>query len=452
VVAITELTAGRGPFVAGTFFDLATVGYQQAEYAVRGDARAFEARDDELAVVETAPFTTRVVVYRPVDAAAFDGTVFVEWLNVSGGVDAAPDWMCAHRELIRAGAAWVGLSAQRVGIHGGASAMGMVAMALVELDPERYGGLDHPGDRFSYDLMTQVGAWARTGAGSILAGLPIERVIAIGESQSAFRLTTHINRIDAHFPEFDGYLVHARAGTASELHDDTDPRRIREGAAAPFRDDARVPVLCVQAETDLITLGYQVARQPDAEHLVVWEMAGTSHADVYTFAVGFGDDGLQPIEDLARLWRPSANVVGQQLEHPVNAGPQHYVMDAAVRWIDRWVRTGARPPASPKLQLADDGKRYKVDELGNALGGIRTPHVDVPTAVLSGEGNTGPPIAMLAGTTILFAREKLLQLYGTREAFTARVAESAAATADAGFFCDDDVEEVVAIASLNVDL
>ena len=452
MVEVAELTGGRGPFVAGTFFDLATVGYQQAEYAVSGEARSFEARGDELAVVETATFITRVVVYRPVDATAFDGTVFVEWLNVSGGLDAAPVWQCAHRELIRAGAAWVGLSAQRVGIHGGTSALDMAPMALIEIDPERYGGLDHPGDRFSYDLLTQVGRWARTGAGSILAGLPIERVLAIGESQSAFRLTTHLNRIDAPFPEFDGYLVHARGGAASELHDDTDPRRIREGAAVPFRDALRVPVLCVEAETDLITLGYQTARQPDAEHLVVWEIAGAAHADVYTFSAGFADDGLQPIEDLARAWRPSAEVIGQQLDHPVNAGPQHYVMDAAVRWIDRWVRDGTRPPASPRLQLAAGGLAYEVDELGNARGGIRTPHVDVPTAVLSGQGNAGAPIAFLAGSTLPFPPEQLRRLYGTREAFAALVAESAAATAGAGFFCDEDVDEVVAIATLNVDL
>jgi len=41
----------------------------------------------------------------------------VEWLNVSGGVDAAPDWLYIHDELIREGFAWVGVSAQAVGIH-----------------------------------------------------------------------------------------------------------------------------------------------------------------------------------------------------------------------------------------------------------------------------------------------------------------------------------------------
>ena len=58
-----------------------------------------------------------------------------------------------------------------------------------------------------------------------------------------------------------------------------------------FRDDLRVPVLCVEAETDLLTLGYLAARQDDGERLAVWEMAGTAHADVYTFVAGMIDTG-----------------------------------------------------------------------------------------------------------------------------------------------------------------
>ena len=40
----------------------------------------------------TAAYKTRLVVYRPIDPKRFDGTVVVEWLNVSGGVDATARW------------------------------------------------------------------------------------------------------------------------------------------------------------------------------------------------------------------------------------------------------------------------------------------------------------------------------------------------------------------------
>ena len=64
-----------------------------------------------------APYTTRVVVYRPIDPKKFNGTVVVEWLNVSGGLDADPDWTQTHNELIRDGFAWVGVSAQAQGVN-----------------------------------------------------------------------------------------------------------------------------------------------------------------------------------------------------------------------------------------------------------------------------------------------------------------------------------------------
>jgi hypothetical protein len=450
--AIEELHGTNPPFVAGTFFDLGAVGYQQAEYAITGRAHAYGPGADGLEVVEEADLRSRFVVYRPADPAAFDGTVWVEWLNVSGGLDAAPDWIFCQRELRRSGAAWIGVSAQQVGVQPGESALGMVSSPVTTTDPERYGKLHRPGDRFSYDLYAAVGELARTGAGTILDGLPIQRVLAIGESQSAFRLTTFVNQIDDLLPVFDGYLVHARGGAASELHDGQDPRRIREGAPAPFREDLRAPVLCVEAETDLISLGYRDARQDDGEHLVIWEIAGTSHADVYTFSVGFADDGLQPIEQLARAWQPPQDLFGQRLDHPVNAGPQHWVVDAAVRALDRWVRDGdaARPPAAPRLQLAGEG--FALDALGNALGGIRTPHVDVPTAVLSGLGNGGADIAFLTGTTVPFERDRLVELYGTKAAYAERFRQSAEATVAAGFFVPEDLEELVAIGEHNVDL
>ena len=62
------------------------------------------------------------------------------------------------------------------------------------IDPERYGHLSHPGDAFAYDIFTQVGRTLRSaGAVDPLDGLTVERIIAAGESQSAFALTTYVN-------------------------------------------------------------------------------------------------------------------------------------------------------------------------------------------------------------------------------------------------------------------
>ena len=53
-----------------------------------------------------------------INAKKFDGTVAVEWLNVTGGVDAAAAWLTGHPEMVRAGMAYVGVDAQEGGING----------------------------------------------------------------------------------------------------------------------------------------------------------------------------------------------------------------------------------------------------------------------------------------------------------------------------------------------
>lgn len=446
----TPMPAVGRPFVAGTAFDLAEVGYGAGEYVLAATAVAYGRGGEAAGVVEEAPFATRILVYRPLDDAAFNGTVWVEWLNVSGGLDAAPDWLFTHTELVRAGAAWMGVSAQRTGVEGGAGLLGLPSLGLVAVDPRRYGELRHPGDRFSYDIYAQAGAVARRGSGTILDGLAVERVLAIGESQSAFRLTTFVNEIDPLTPVFDGCLVHARGRGAAPLDDEGPPMAGRDGEPTPFRPDLRIPVLCVESETDLLALGYLAARQDDAEHLAVWEMAGTSHADVYTFAVGPIDTGRLGLDALAGAWVPPSEVYGMALERPVNAGAQHYVMNAAVRALERWVAGGGRPPEAPRLAV--DGGALVLDEHGNARGGIRTPPVDVPTAVLSGLGNGGHPIAMLCGTTTAFEADTLSALYRSRRHYRERFEAATALAVDGGFVLAEDGATLTAVAEANCPL
>ena len=382
---VTPIIGGGAPQVGFNAFPVAALGYEEAEYTLTGTASAYARTGDGVTVVEEADFATRILVYRPADPSAFNGTVWVEWFNVSAGADAGPDWIFTHTELARSGAAWVGVSAQAIGVQGGEGLVGMASPGLVGTDPERYGHLVHPGDRFSYDIYSHAGAAARRATGTILDGLAIERVLAIGESQSAFRLTTYANDIDPVARVFDGFLVHARGGTA--------------------------------------------------------------HADVYILAVGAIDTGAVPIAELAQAWKPSDEFMGMHLDLPVNAGPQHYVMNAAVSHFDRWVRDGICPPPSPRMEVVDGA--FATDEHGNVRGGIRTPHVDVPTAVLSGFGNGGSPIAFLSGSTTPFDVAKLAALYPSRDDYLARYAAATDAAVAAGFVLAADAAEITAIAGAN---
>jgi Alpha/beta hydrolase domain len=443
---IGQVTGRKPPFILGTTFELGPLGYIEAEYSLSGTADAYQRDGDGVKVAERAEFSTRLLVRRPADAAAFNGTVWVEWLNVSGGADTAAAWLAAHTELIRSGAAWVGVSAQQIGVSGGTGLMGFASPGLVGLDPERYGELHHPGDRFSYDIFSQAGDAVRRRAGTIVADLAVERVLAVGESQSGFRLSTYLNDLDAADAVYDGFLVLARGGSVAPL-DDEGTGSPRDGDPVPFRDDLRVPVLCVEAETDLITLGYQRARQEDADQLVTWEMAGTSHADVYTLAAGAADTGRLPAAELAPRWRPGTDLVAGQVDKPVNAGAKHYVVNAAFSWLDRWTRHGTRPPAASRLQIQNG--QFVTDGAGNVLGGVRTPQVDVPVAALSGLGNSGGPVAFLCGTTTPLDTDALRARYPTPAAYLEQFNAATALAVANGFVLEADAAEITAIAAIN---
>ena len=107
-------------------YDLATLGYEEMEYSFEGTATSYELQGErgadgrwDVTPAGDAPFRTRFVARWPSDPLRFSGTVVVEWHNVSAGIDAAPDWGFFHRSVAAAGHAWVGVSAQKVGIDGG---------------------------------------------------------------------------------------------------------------------------------------------------------------------------------------------------------------------------------------------------------------------------------------------------------------------------------------------
>src|SRR5690606_3416382 len=81
-------TSGAGPA-------LAKAGYDEAEASSAGTAVAYTPEGPlpadgtfDRAPGDEADYETRIVVRRPADPSDFNGTVVVEWLNVSGGVDA----------------------------------------------------------------------------------------------------------------------------------------------------------------------------------------------------------------------------------------------------------------------------------------------------------------------------------------------------------------------------
>ena len=446
--------SGPAPDPAGAY-DLNSLGYIEQEFLLSGTATSYRLAAERtldgrwtVLPADSAQFTTRVVVRQPANAGDFSGTVVVEWLNVSGGLDAAPDWMMTHTHLIRSGHAWAGVSAQRAGIEGG----GLVeSMHLKKSHPDRYASLSHPGDAWSFDIFSQGGHALRGEPGVLpppVSARPI-RMLASGHSQSGAFLVTYVNAVDPLATVYDGFLVHGRTGAGAALDTGFNPGAGADGTGEQIRDDLRVPVIVLQTETDVTLLGSGRANQRDCELLRNWEVAGAAHADTYLLFASGQDDGRLAPARLAELMRPTTDILMGRTESPINSGPQHhYVECAAIEHLDAWVAGRSAPPAAVPLDLTDDGRDFVRDELGVATGGIRTPWTDVPVAILSGTGQRGELFAFLFGTTRELAPADLARMYpgGERE-YLGRFESALDAAIKAGFLLAADRAQILAVAA-----
>jgi hypothetical protein len=435
---LSELTGAGGAFIGESVSpDLGGAGYVQHEYVAAGTATSFVATEpltpDGRWTFEpdgTAPYRTRILVRRPADVADFSGTVVVEWLNVSGGLDGNPDWTSLQQELVRTGHAWVGVSAQLIGVEGGPvlvvapGAEGIVGRGLKGLDPARYASLAHPGDGFSFDIYTQVARALRADAGA-LGGANAERLIAAGESQSALALVTYYNGVQPLTGAFDAFFVHSRASVSLPLVGPGEYADLAGGfATVPsiVRTDLDAPVFELQAEGDVVGVLNSVAvRQADTDTFRLWEVAGTAHADAY-------------------LVGPLADAVAARCGAPVNAAPLHLVAKAALRHLDAWVRGGTAPPSAPLVAVtSEDPIEIVRDADGIALGGIRLPPVEVPVDVLSGIPGPNPDLlCILFGSTTPLPAERLAERYASRQDYLQRYEASADAAIAAGFVLEED--------------
>ena len=425
--ALSTLTASAtltGPITTGHVIEplsptpenLAAEGYVQQEFLASGTAEAFRATaapDDghwTLTPTSSAPYETRILVRRPASAARFNGTVVVEWMNVTAG-EAAPDWDYLNPMLTRDGYMWVGVSAQALAVNGGQSLLGSSgpSQGLAQQEPSRYGSLHHPGDLYSLDMFAQIGrALHRFGDTAVFGSLHPRTVVAVGESQSAFYLTDFADGVQPITHAFDGIFIHSRGGggggIATAAGSGTDITAGLKGGVR-IRTDSSVPVFMFETQTDVTTLGYAAAEQANSTHVHTWEVAGTSHADAY-------------------LVGNYASVLG--CTQPINNGPQHPVVQAAFTAFHAWVTLGTPPPSPAPFKLTSTNPAtYAVDKYGNVIGGVRTPAVDVPVSTLSGSPPPGASvICELFGEATPLSAATLATMYPTKADYIAEYTKS----------------------------
>ena len=440
-------------------------GYVEEEFFFAGTANTFatpEAGQHAAVATSGHGYRSRLLVRRPANASRFNGVVIVEWLNVTNGYDTDVLWLYQKEFFLREGYAWVGVSAQGVGVN-------RPPHGLKVWSPARYGTLNVDGDgtitgdALAYDIYSQAGAAVRRVA-EVLGGLRPQFVIAAGQSQSAGRLGPYLNGIHPRAPVYDAALL-----TVNNT---------------PIRADLTIPVIKVLSETE-----WAGSRsQPDTERVRIWTVAGSTHSEQYSLlsraAFLKRDLGLEAVDSCGTPARSRVEI--------------RYVYNAATDALVKWVRGGGPAPNAPLLEFDENAAPVQVgrgggrgragaapdgtagparvgtgggrggtqagargggaggaqapamshplarDEFGNARGGIRLAEIAAPVALETAE-NCG-----LGGTHIPFEAAVIDRLYPTHDDYVRKVADASAAAVTAGFLLPADAEQTVSRARRSI--
>jgi Alpha/beta hydrolase domain len=296
-----------------------------------------------------------------------------------------------------------------------------------------------------WDMISQVGALLKSNApGHPMAGFNVQYLYMT--SQDAAQ-TTYINAIQRHAvlangkPVYDGHVI--KSGGR--------PARIRRCAAAPGNGDPRVavrnagvPVINVLQQGDV--LGALALRRADsddpADRYRLYEIAGTAHSSPppYRTATPVIADLIAADGEGAVVTRKFSAAIGPYtleapLKEPGRCQPSElvteqpilaYMFHGAYANIDQWVRTGMPAPKGARTETKEvDGKPVFVnDEVGNNLGGVRSPYVDVPTRIYHpGHGNQ-PGCGNNFGYSEPLNFARLDALYGSYKNYAAKVTQS----------------------------
>jgi hypothetical protein len=418
------------PFFA-TDIVLSNFGYVEEEFMYEGTANTYAAPapDGSVEIAERGiPYRTRLIVRRPVRQSRFNGVVIVEWFNVTNQYDTDVLWLYQKEFFIREGYAWVGVSAQNVGLS--AAPTGLKAWS-----PKRYGTLDVTnggritGDALAADIYSQAGAAVRR-VTAVLGGLKPTYLIAAGQSQSASRLGPYLNGPHHRAPVYDAALL-----TVSNQ---------------ALRQDLTIPVIKVLSETERDS----ARRQPDMNKVRVWPVTGSTHSEQYSL-----------LSRAAFLKRDLDRAAVDACETPARSRVEiRYVYNAATDALVKWLKSGTAAPHAPMFTYDETAtlaapaaaggggrgrggppeKPLKRDALGNALGGIRLAEIAVPVAKESAE------LCGLGGTHVPFDAATLNTLYPTHADYVAKVTAVSQDLVRAGFLLPADAAQTIAKARRSI--
>lgn len=396
--------------------------YVESEYLVSGVAQHYTGRATGPATpaadVPLCPYTTRVMVRRPRNHERFSGRVIVEPFNTSSGTDHDALWCHVGSQIQRHGDGWIAVSTRA-----------LAQTQLRELDASRYAEIDLPTNDLGWDILTRIGALVRSSSSdSPFRGFAVNHVYLGGYSQSGTDTATYAMAFGNRTKTFDGYFPSAHAASLTPIASGTSWILDMDIGSL---ENCHQPVMDVEPQTDVE--GFTAAITPDQDYVNpggAWVRRGDADESSDRYC----------LYEIA-----GAPHVGHM---PGCAGrsdfPASAFLRAALVRLTRWTEDGIAPPTAPRIALAQHGRISEalVDEFGNALGGVRSPYLQVPLARY--EVHSAPGIlCKLAGRESLLPPETLRSRYGAVDRYLKEFARSLDATIADGFLLPEERTELL---------
>jgi hypothetical protein len=454
--------------------DLSGVGYVEEEYLVVGFANVYDFDVDGKVAVKTAnaQYGTRLLIRRPVSPKKFSGTVVVELLNPTALYDLDFQWQFSRDYFIEHGDAWVGITNKPI-----------AAKALKTFDPKRYAAVSWanplPADQtcpnpvsllpdstpatengLIWDIVSQVGVLLKSGvAQNPLKRFPAKRLFLTGYSQTGGYLVTYVNFIRPLLgalagdkkPIYDGYLIGDGDGILIPLCQCSAP--LKPGDERFIIKPRQEPVISVVSQVLWTGAGAdRTDSDSPKDRYRRYEIAGASHINQRAL-------GLWPKpEDVVKagITAPPPNCK-EFATYGMTDFPLEYFMNAAFANLDAWVKSNIAPPKVARIKVSPVHGGLKppwpptppsleLDKYGNAIGGVRSPHLDVPIATYYVFSTPADPASglfcSLVGYKIPFKKDVISELYPTHDSYVKKVSSRVDALAKARLITKSDGQKI----------
>jgi hypothetical protein len=345
-----------------------------------------------------APYTTRIVVYRPRDMKKFSGNVIIEPFHPTGSIEV---FSTANRFFLSRGDAVVHIDTP--GPFGN----------LKKLDAERYGPLSMPDRSVFWSSVSQIATLIKTGGPNSPIPAPGRHLYMTGYSGSADTVLTFLSyhhkltRLPDGKPVFSGYLPMSHIRPVPDIADAVIVVAATQSDMFGATDGDNPTTAAFRHKFNSDVPGARRRR---------YEVPGAFHAPFAPAEPGMavplrnaGDAAGFLACAAAQKWPSNA----QQ-----NFFPNRALLEACFHHASRWAEAGVAPPHAPLIET-DANDKILTDENGNARGGLRFPDIAVPTDTFVPATRGGTRNCASTGYKAPFSRAKLVGLYGTREKYLA---------------------------------